>query len=143
MFGVHRDANEMLATVSCVKQKDGDCFEDQSFSMTVQGLGWDDDGDAVSSLVAARLSGVDAVLDAMRGEAARTGKKGRNGQLLDLLSQYDGCKESDVRKAFAEVCDAGTPEATRQAYKRCMDWAKKAGLVLVENDKIRVLRHLG
>lgn len=143
MFGVHRDANEMLATLGCVKQKDGDCFDDQAFSMTVQGLGWDEDGDAVSSLVAARLEGTQAVLDAMKGEAARTGKKGRNGTLLDILNAKDGCMESEVRKAFADAIDAGTPEATRQAYKRSMDWAKKCGIVLVEGDRIRVLRNVG
>lgn len=143
MFGVHRDANEMLATLSCVKQKDGDCFDDQSFSMTIQNLGWDDDGDVVNSLVAARLEGTQAVLDAMRGEAARTGRKGRNGMLLDLLGSKDGCPEAELRKAFNDACDAETPEATRQAYKRCMDWAKKAGIVMVDNGRIRVLRHIG
>lgn len=142
MFGVHRDANEMLATVGCVKQKDGDNFDDQTFSLTVQGLGEDEDGDAINSLVATRLANTGAVLEAMQAEIARTGRKGHNGTMLSLLDDKDGCSESELRKAFVEACGAENPEAQRQAYKRSLDWAKKCGLVLVEMGRIRVLRRI-
>jgi hypothetical protein len=34
MLGVHRDEKEMLATLSCLKQKDGEAFKDTTFALT-------------------------------------------------------------------------------------------------------------
>jgi RecA-family ATPase len=51
MFGVYRDEKEMLATVECAKQKDGELMEPVSFSMRVAELQKDEDGDPITSLV--------------------------------------------------------------------------------------------
>lgn len=41
MMGVFRDEKEMLATVTCAKQKDGDAFDDATFALSVHELGTD------------------------------------------------------------------------------------------------------
>ena len=115
MFGVFRDAKEMIATVSCVKQKDGELFPDAEFRLSVQQLGWDDDGDAVTSLVARHLSTKEEQQQARQEEAA-AGRGGRNWTLLGLL---DTCtEESSLRRAFYELLEGLDPEAKKKAYQR-------------------------
>jgi hypothetical protein len=52
MFSVFRDEKEMLATVECVKQKDGELLEPTTFDLRVVDLAVDEDGDKITSLVA-------------------------------------------------------------------------------------------
>lgn len=124
MFGVFRDEKEMLATMECVKQKDGDLLEAVSFSMKVCELAIDEDGDAITSLVATSLTDQSAVLDAMRHEAER-GRGGRNQLLIDLA--LNGMDEKKLRTVFYEAID-GDAEAKRKAYYRARQWAISAGV---------------
>jgi hypothetical protein len=115
MFGVFRDAKEMIATVSCVKQKDGDLFSDAEFRLSVQQLGLDDDGDPVTSLVARHLS-TDAERQQARQDEASAGRAGRNWTLLSLL---DSChEENSLRKSFYELLEGLDQEAKKKAYQR-------------------------
>lgn len=137
MLGVHRDEKEMLATVSCAKQKDGEAFDDATFALSVHDLGTDDDGDMVTSLVARHLSSAEELQDAMERESS-AGRGGGNQLLLSLLQ--NGAKESDVRKAFYDQCGKDTADGRRQAYHRAKTWATKNGFFEVAEGYILTLK---
>jgi hypothetical protein len=94
MFGVFRDEKEMLATVECVKQKDGELIEPVTFSMRVTELAKDEDGDPITSLVASAVGSTVDIVDAMKHEAQR-GRGGRNHLFLDLAQ--NGIEEKKLR----------------------------------------------
>jgi len=120
LLGVFRDEKEMLATLTCEKQKDVDPFGEAMFSLAVHTLGTDEDGDRVTSLVARHLTQAEEVAEAMEGEQ-NAGRGGKNQLLLKLVS--NGMKEADLRKAFFLDCGIQTPDARRQAYFRAKKWA--------------------
>jgi plasmid stabilization system protein ParE len=137
MLGVFRDEKEMLATLTCGKQKDGDAFDDATFALSVHELGTDEDGDKITSLVARHLTSAEELQDAMVRESS-AGRGGSNQLLLSLLQ--NGAKESDVRKAFNDQCGKDTPEARRQAYGRARKWAEKNGFMEVSEGYILTLK---
>lgn len=137
MFGVFRDEKEMLATMTCVKQKDGEAFDEIAFSLGSQTLGTDADGDPVTSLVARHLSSAEEVQEAADVEV----KAGRsNGNKLFLSLAQNGAKESDVRTAFYAECGLSENEARRQAYWRARKWAMTKGYVDVAQGVVITLR---
>lgn len=118
LLGVQRDEREMLATLSCQKQKDGDLFSDSTFRLNKIDLGKDEDGDAITSLVARHLSTQDEIQEAQADEQ-RAGRGGRNQRLLALVQ--NGMPEKDLRKFFNEELRASgltDPEALKKAYFR-------------------------
>lgn len=137
LFGVSRDEKEMLATVNCIKQKDGELFDDATFSLHQVGIGTDQDGDPVSSLVARHLSSAEEVADAMESERA-AGRVGKNQLLLQLLQS--GMKESDLRRAFYEDCGVENDAARRQAYHRAKSWAAKNGFMEIAQGIVITLK---
>jgi hypothetical protein len=126
LLGVFRDEKEMLATLTCEKQKDGDLFEDATFSLAVHQLGTDDDGDRITSLVARHLTSAEDVQEAMHTENA-AGRGGKHQLLLRLIQ--NGMKEAGLRKAFYEDCGIESPDGKRQAYHRARTWAVKNGFI--------------
>lgn len=125
MYGVFRDEREMLATVECVKQKDGEMPDPVTFSMKVNELAHDDDGDPITSLVATGIGGTQQVLGFMAHEASR-GRGGRKHLFLELAS--NGMEEKKLRVLFYQSVD-GDAEAKRQAYFRARKWALNSGLM--------------
>lgn len=140
MLGVHRDEKEMLATLSCAKQKDGEGFPDASFALTTRELGTDEDGDMVKSLVARHLSSVEDIQEVMEREG-KAGRGGNNHLLLGLLQ--NGSLESDVRTQFMKDCPADSPEARKKAWQRARAWALQAGLFEVANGFVITLKNGG
>jgi hypothetical protein len=130
LLGLHRDENEMLATLSCIKQKDGEQFSDATFQMTQIVLGEDSDGDPLSQLAARHLSSAQEVSDAMQSEG-KAGRGGNNRLILSLIQSHNGQIESALRKSFYEDCGADTADSRRQAYHRAKAWAIKAGFLEV------------
>jgi hypothetical protein len=129
LLGVCRDEKEMLATVNCVKQKDGELFPDATFSMTVAQLGHDDDGDPVTSLVAWHLSGADEIARAQQAEQS-AGRGGRQQILIGLVQ--NGMEEKQLRRAFYEELPGETDSDTRKkAYYRARDAAIRQQLMEV------------
>lgn len=127
MYGVFRDEKEMLATMECQKQKDGDPPTDEAFQLTVRELGTDEDGDPITSLVAKRVGSTVEVEQIMHHEASR-GRGGRNHLMLELA--LNGMEERALRKAFYEAID-GDADSKRQAYFRALKWAKGGGFIEV------------
>jgi hypothetical protein len=137
MFGVFRDEKEMLATLTCGKQKDGEAFQDAVFSLSKVELGTDEDGDMVKSLVARHLTSAEDVQDAMQAEG-KAGRAGNNHLLMGLLQ--NGSLESELRTAFMKECSGDSPEARRQAYSRAKRWATQAGLMEVSGGIVITLQ---
>lgn len=126
MLGVHRDEKEMIATLSCLKQKDGDTFQDTTFSLTPYRLGTDADGDEVKSLVARHIASADDLHQAMQDEK-KAGRGGNNHLLLSLLQ--NGSLESELRTEFMKQCNADNPEARKKAYSRAKQALIQGGLM--------------
>lgn len=139
-FGCFRDADEMLATLCNQRQKDGETADDVVFSMTRLELGRDEDGDAITSLVAAMVRSTEEMLEIMQQQAAKGSRKGRNAALLDIAK--DGMTEKDLRSAFYDASDIETSDGRRQAFHRAMEWARKNGILAVVNGQIRILRRI-
>jgi KaiC/GvpD/RAD55 family RecA-like ATPase len=137
MLGVQRDEKELLATLSCQKQKDGDAFQDTTFSLRSHTLGEDEDGDSVSSLVAWHLSSAEALQEAMEAEN-KAGRGGRNQMLLSLLQ--NGMREVDLRKAFYDECGLDDNEARKKAYQRAKAWCQKSGFFEVAGGTVITLK---
>lgn len=137
MLGVQRDEKEMLATLSCAKQKDGERFADTTFSLISVRLGTDEDGDEVRSLVARHLSSVEDVQEAMERES-KAGRGGNNHLFMSLM--HNGQKESDLRALFYRDCGADSADGRRQAYGRAKAWATKQGFVEVVDGYILTLK---
>lgn len=131
MMGVFRDEQEMMATLTCGKQKDGDTFKDAVFSLSVQHLRNDVDNDPITSLVARHLSRAEDISQAMESEAG-AGRGGHQSLALRLLGP-GGVALRDLAKAFKEECGAESPEAQRQAWSRARRWLEKRGLMEVVN----------
>lgn len=124
--GVFRDEKEMLATVTNPKQKDVEPFADKTFSLTVQTIGTDEDGDKVTSLVARHLTDVEEVQEAMDAER-KAGRGGHHTLFLSLLQ--NGSKESELRKAFYEQCGLDDSDSRKRTYNRVRKWAVSQGFV--------------
>lgn len=137
MLSVWRDEKEMLATVGCAKQKDGELFKDAPFQMHVVPLGADEDGDPVTSLVARHLSSSDELAQAQADEAA-AGRSGHGSTLMGMVT--NGMQESELRKAFYEHLGPLEADAKRQAYYRARKRAVDGGLIDVAEGFVIDLR---
>ncbi len=136
LFGVFRDEKEMLTTVTCEKQKDGDRFEPQTFTLASQLLGRDEDGEDIRSLVASHVNNATSLLAAVQHENA-AGRGGMNDLLLRLAQ--NGMPHDSLRRAFyAELGDKKT-EAKQKAYVRALGTAKQRGLIEIAEGRVIVL----
>lgn len=138
-FGVFRDEKEMLCTVEAVKVKDGERPDAQTFSLSVQELGRDEDGDAITSLAARHINNADELLAAVQSEGA-AGRGGRNQLLLSVLQ--NGIPEKELRKAFYDVLDTTDPEARKKAFYRARDWAVAQGVIEVVQGVVIMLKEV-
>jgi KaiC/GvpD/RAD55 family RecA-like ATPase len=130
LLGVHRDEKEMLATLSCVKQKDGELFDDADFALTVVELGMDEDGDKVTSLVARHLSTKEEAERVRMAEVA-AGRGGRNTAFVQLVAEHNGQDVRALRKAFYELLEGVDAEAKKKAFLRAKSWAEAQGYMEV------------
>jgi hypothetical protein len=137
MLGAYRDEKEMLATLTCAKQKDGEAFQDATFSVTPIELGTDEDGDVIKSLVARHLSTAEELQQAMEAEG-KAGRGGNNQLLLKLLQ--NGQKESELRTAFCAALDLDDPASRRQAWNRARGWAIKTGFMEIAQGYVITLK---
>jgi hypothetical protein len=124
LIGAFRDEKEMIATLQCKKQKDGELFKDAEFKLNVMSLGKDDDGDDVTSLVAWHL-GTQSEREAARAEEASAGRGGRNQAFLGLLGSCT--EEKSLRRAYYELLGDLDQDAKKKAYQRARAWAIEAG----------------
>ena len=137
LFGVHRDEKEMLCTLSCQHQKDGERFDDTVFSLRRVELGEDKYGRPLTHLAAHHLSSAEEVQEAADAEV-QAGRGGKNQLLLSLMQ--NGQRENDLRKAFYVDCGLDNEEARRKAYYRSRAWAMNAGYLEVAEGYVLALK---
>jgi RecA-family ATPase len=123
-LGVFRDEKEMLCTVDFCKIKDGERPAEETFQLASVQLGFDEDGDTITSLSARHMANAEDVEQAMQAEAA-AGRGGRHNLLLSLARTC--LTEKELRKAFYEDVDLVAPDAKKHAFYRSRDWATKNG----------------
>lgn len=140
LLGVFRDEKEMLATLTALKQKDGELFDDVTFQLIKVDLGEDEDGDRLTQLAARHLSSAEEVQEAAEAEV-KAGRGGRNQLLLSLLQ--NGMKERELRTLFMEASGDLSEDARRQAYSRASTWAKKSGFYEVAQGFVLTLKQRG
>lgn len=125
MLGVFREEIQMLATLECHKQKDGELFEAATFDLTVQTLALDADGDPVTSLVAAHINNAAALVEAKVREAT-SARGGKIKVFLDLLQ--NGMTEKELRNEFYKLVE-GDLEAKKKAFQRARGAAIEAKFI--------------
>lgn len=130
LYGVFRDEGETIATLECVKVKDGDKASPVTFSVDKVAMGKDEDGDEVSSLVARHIdSGREFAEAIMENHRA-----GRGEHLAALLrAAQDGMNESELRQAFYKTLpDSASHDVRKKAFKRSRDKAIAAGFMVID-----------
>lgn len=137
MFGVFRDEKEMMATLTCAKQKDGEPIDDTTFALSKHTLGNDEDGDPVTSLVARHLTSAEELQDTMEAED-KAGRGGHNMLLLRLAQ--NGMLESDLRTIFHRECGLDNAESRKKTWLRAKAWALKNGFIEVADGYILTLK---
>lgn len=126
VLSVERDGKEMLATLDFPKTKDAERPDPVTFELSVQQLGKDEDGDAITSLAARHINNAENLLAAHQREAG-AGRGGRNMRLVELA--HNGMTERELRKAFYDEMPGVDAEARKKAYQRAKGWAKAIGLI--------------
>jgi hypothetical protein len=138
-LGVFRDEKEMLCTVEAAKVKDGERPEAQTFELSAHELGRDEDGDAITSLVATHINTAAGLLAAVQREGS-AGRGGRNQVFLGLLQ--NGMPEKELRKVFYDAVETTDPEARKKAFYRARDWAVSNGFIEVAQGTVIVLKEI-
>lgn len=136
MFGVFRDEKEMLATLECLKQKDGELIDKVSFALKVCELARDEDDEAITSLVARQIENSDEMLRLMQKEASR-GRGGRSQLLMQLVQ--NGMKEKELRTVFYEHLHEVDADAKKKSFYRARTWAIDARLIEIADGVVIVL----
>ena len=133
MYGVFRDEGEHLATLECVKVKDGDKPGQMTFSLDKVVLGKDEDGDEVSSLVASHLDQAAKII-------AAAGAKSTSNRAKFLEVCRHGEYESAARDQFYNELGDAAVETKKKAWQRCMRWAVESGILDIVRGSIVVLK---
>lgn len=136
VLAVQRDGKELLATVEFQKTKDAESPDSQTFELSVQQLGRDEDGDPITSLAARHINSAEALVEAHKREG-QAGRGGRNMLLVGLA--HDGQTERELRKVFYESIPEADAEARKKAFYRARDWAVKAGYFEIAGEDRRVI----
>lgn len=139
MLGVFRDEKQMLATLTCEKQKDGERFEPAQFMLASVQLGKDEDGEPITSLAAKHVNSAEALLEAHKAEAA-AGRGGREFLLVSLATT--GMTEKALRHAFYDALDSMDIDSKKKAFYRARDAAKAHGFIDFGTESGSMERHV-
>lgn len=133
LYGVFRDEDEHVATLECVKVKDGDRPPQVTFGLEKVTLGHDDDGDQISSLVARHLDQVGKIIEAAGAKA--TGNRARFLQVCQ-----HGEYEQSARDRFYESLGEAPQDTKKKAWQRCLKWAIDSGILDVVRGSIVLMK---
>jgi len=126
MLGCFREEKQLLANLECHKQKDGELFDPVSFDLVSHQLGFDEDGDAINSLVAKHINSAEELLSAKSREVSSL-RGGKTRALLDIA--HNGMSEKELRYEFYKSLLDMDPEAKRKAFNRAKAAAVDAGFI--------------
>lgn len=132
-FGVFRDESQMLATLEFAKVKDAERPDDVTFELVRVEIGFDEDGDVVSSLAARWLQPAE-VVQAIKDEAAK-GRGGHVGFLLGLMQA--GMSKDDIRGRFYEGMPDSSLETRRRTFNRAWIEVGKLGVFDLSGGVVR------
>lgn len=129
MFGVFREESEMIATLTCLKQKEEDKFKDQTFDLSLHEIGRDEDNEAITSLAARHISGEDQAKALLRES-----NEGRSTHLSVMQSiAREGMLESELRKEFYKTLpETASHDTRKKAFSRARDKAVAAGVFVID-----------
>lgn len=136
-FGVFREEKELLATLVAEKVKDAERPDDQTFELSVQQLGNDEDGDPITSLSARHINNAEELL-AVHSREVSAGRNGRHAAILAVAQ--NGMTEKALRHAFYEAIESTDPEVRKKAFYRARDWAVKQGFIEIAQGFVIVLK---
>ena len=128
LFGVFKEKEDPIATMECLKQKDGDKIENLNFQCIRHVLEHDEDGDEVTSLAAIYTNQVHALVAAVNAR-----QDSNYGKFLRVAQM--GTTVADAKKAFfAELGADKAADTKAKAWSRSLAWAQKNNLIRVENN---------
>lgn len=133
LYGVFRDEGEHIATLECVKVKDGDRPAQVTFGLEKVVLGQDEDGDEVSSLVAQHIDNVEKLI-----KAASAKSTGHRARFIEACRH--GEYEQAARDRFYESLGDAPQDTKKKAWQRCMRWAVESGVLDVVRGSIVVMK---
>lgn len=137
LFGVFRDEKQLLATLTCERQKDGDQFKDQMFELSSELLGKDEDGDEIRSLAARHINpGAETAAALVR--QVNAGRGGRTQQLIDLADS--GMLFKTLRADFYAALGDLAQDAKQKAFVRAWCEAKDAGKLEAVDGRVIVAK---
>jgi hypothetical protein len=125
---VFKEKEDPIATMECLKQKDGDKIENLNFQCIRHVLEHDEDGDEITSLAAIYTNQVHALVAAVNArQDSNYGKFLRAAQM--------GAAVGDAKKAFfADLGSEKAADTKAKAWSRSLSWAQKNNLIRVENN---------
>lgn len=128
LLGVFRDPQNMLATVSCEKQKDGEKFNPVPMVLDAIQVATDEDGEAVTSLVAtfADTGGAEIL------KAAESKKGTRLAKLIAIVREFGDLQliERDFKRYLAEDEGVEKADTRKHAFKATMKQARDLGIIV-------------
>ncbi len=133
LYGVFRDEGEHLATLECVKIKDGERPPQLTFGLERIVLGTDEDGEEVSSLVATHIDQVAELIKAANGKAT-------SNRAIFLSVCKHGEYERAAREQFYEQLADAPQDTRKRAWQRCMRWAVESGVLDIVRGSIVILK---
>ena len=137
-LGVFRDERQMLATIEAHKVKDGEIPPPANFELRRVELGFDEDGDVITSLSATYID-ENGLTEALKREVL-SGRGGKNQLLVRLAEAHEGGMERELKKIFADECGITNPESIAKAYWRSRKWATENGFLEFAQGRVIVLR---
>lgn len=144
MFGVFRDEKQMIARMECHKQKDGETFSEVSFGLDSVKLGFDEDGDAVTSLYAKHIESEEELENRKQAEAGKPRSFGKHADTALKLAQI-GMSEKAWRMAFYAVTP-GTADDQGKSWRRSVNTliaAKAVELTFDPGSRTNILTAVG
>ena len=133
MFAVHRDEHEMLATLTCAKQKDAEKMPEANFRLSVHEVAKDEDGEEIKSLAASHIDNAATLVAAVEHEN-RAGRGSNRALFLSVAAH--GEMESFVRSRFYEALGDKDSGTKRQAWFKCRNWAIDSKVIDIVDGKV-------
>lgn len=131
MFGVFREETQMIATVECHKQKDGECFQAVTFGLDSIDLGFDEDGDVVNSLVARHIQGEEE--SARKASEASKGARGHLRALVGMASV--GMSMQALKMSFYDYLPTTqSADDKGRTFRRVLKEAQERGMIDIGKD---------
>lgn len=133
LYGVFRDPELMMATVECQKQKEGEKLDLTPFTLAIEQVGQDEDGEALTSLVAthADTTGASLIKEVEKKESSHMAR------LIRLAR--DISDEKILRREFYNELNGISQDSKIRAFGRAIKEAIGLGILRQEGQQILLI----